>query len=87
MVGVKVLKGSWTPCGIVFGWAKASFSPLTYKRTLEPQDESEEEEELVHAHQVSSKCCRERVEREGDDERGVSINSSFFQPGKVMDAL
>ncbi|GAA5966995.1 hypothetical protein JCM3765_003676, partial [Sporobolomyces pararoseus] len=52
MVGVKVLKGRWTPFGIGFGLAKASFSPLTHKRTLEPQDESEEEEELVHSHQV-----------------------------------
>ncbi|GAA5897476.1 guanine nucleotide exchange factor DCK1 [Sporobolomyces salmoneus] len=55
MVVVKVTKGSWSPCGkIEFGLAKASFAPLTYKRTLGGQQNGveEEEDELVHAHQV-----------------------------------
>lgn len=59
MAAVMVSKGRWNPCErIGFGLAKGSFSPLTFQR-IGSGDGVEEEEELVHPHQVSTRFLGE----------------------------
>jgi len=69
MAAVTVSKGRWNASqSILYGIAKGSFSPLTIERTGSGEG-SEEEEELVHPHQVSTRSLTK-------DERGEELRQS-----------